>query len=151
MKPTMILAIVIVMFVGAIVVIDQVNRQQIQPGTASSVSSASLEERGKLLYDARCAVCHGGNLQGQPNWQRARSDGTYPAPPHDASGHTWHHSDQYFVDVTLYGGAAVTGVPTNAMPGFAGSLSEADVRAILAYIKTSWPDDVRAKQASLNE
>lgn len=150
MKPTMLLAIVIVVFVGAIVIIDQVNRQQIQPRT-SAVSTASIEERGKLLYDARCAVCHGGNLQGQPNWQRARSDGTYPAPPHDASGHTWHHSDQYFIEVTLYGGAAVTGVPTNAMPGFAGSLSEDDVKAILAYIKTSWPADVRAKQASLNE
>lgn len=147
MKPTMLLAIVIVVFVGAIVIIDQANRQQIKP-TAQSVS---LEERGKVLYDARCAVCHGGNLQGQPNWQRARSDGSYPAPPHDASGHTWHHSDQYFIEVTLYGGAAVTGVPTNAMPGFAGSLSEDDVKAILAYIKTSWPDDVRAKQESLNE
>jgi len=147
MKPTMLLAIVIVVFVGAIVVIDQLNRQQV----TSVAESVSREERGKILYDARCAVCHGGNLQGQPNWQRARSDGTYPAPPHDASGHTWHHSDQYFIEVTLYGGAAVTGVPTNAMPGFAGSLSEDDVKAILAYIKTSWPDDVRAKQESLNE
>jgi len=147
MKPTMLLALVIIVFVGAIVVIDQVNRQT----NRTPASAVSLEERGKILYDARCAVCHGGNLQGQPNWQRARSDGTYPAPPHDASGHTWHHSDQYFIDVTLSGGAAVTGVPTNAMPGFAGSLSEADVKAILAYIKTSWPDDVRAKQAALNE
>jgi mono/diheme cytochrome c family protein len=146
MKPTLLLAIVLSVFVGAIIVIDQMNRQQTRQPTAS----ISQEERGKLLYDARCAVCHGGNLEGQPNWQQARSDGTYPAPPHDATGHTWHHSDQYLIDVTLYGGAAVTGVPTNAMPGFAGSLSEADVKAIIAYIKTSWPDDVRAKQASLN-
>lgn len=147
MKPTVLLAIIIGVFVGAIVVIDQINRQQI-PVPATSVTR---EARGKVLYDARCAICHGINLEGQPNWQRARSDGSYPAPPHDATGHTWHHSDQYFIDVTLYGGAAVTGVPSNAMPGFAGSLSEDDVRAILAYIKTSWPDDVRAKQASLNQ
>ncbi|MFZ9859413.1 MAG: c-type cytochrome [Roseiflexaceae bacterium] len=147
MKPTMLLAIVIVVFVGAIVVIDQLNRQPTQTPT----TSISVEERGKLLYDARCAVCHGGNLQGQPNWQRARSDGSYPAPPHDATGHTWHHNDQYFIEVTLYGGATVTGIPTNAMPGFAGSLSETDVKAILAYIKTSWPDDIRATQAALNE
>lgn len=147
MKPTMLLALVILTFVGAIIIIDQLNRQS----TPTAPTSVSIEERGKLLYDARCAVCHGANLQGQPNWQRARSDGSYPAPPHDATGHTWHHSDQYFVEVTLYGGAAVTGVPTNAMPGFAGSLSEADVKAILAYIKTSWSDDIRTKQEALNE
>ncbi len=146
MKPTLLLAIIIGVFVSAIVIIDQTNRQTVR----TPAMSVPLEERGKILYDARCAVCHGGNLEGQPNWQQARSDGSYPAPPHDETGHTWHHSDQYFIEVTLYGGAAVTGVPTNAMPGFAGSLNETDAQAILAYIKTYWSDDIRAKQESLN-
>ena len=49
--------------------------------------------RGRVLYDANCASCHGGNLEGQPDWRSAGSDGLLPAPPHDATGHTWHHSD----------------------------------------------------------
>lgn len=147
MKPTLLLAIIIGVFVIAIVIVDQLN-----PSTPTApATNVALAERGKVLYNARCAVCHGVNLEGQPNWQRARSDGSYPAPPHDINGHTWHHSDQYFIDVTLYGGAAVTGVATNAMPGFAGSLSESDVKAILAYIKTTWTDEIRAKQATLNQ
>jgi mono/diheme cytochrome c family protein len=49
--------------------------------------------RGRVLYDATCAVCHGSNLEGEGDWQSPGPDGRYPAPPHDASGHTWHHSD----------------------------------------------------------
>ena len=101
---------------------------------------------GAILYAQNCAVCHGDNLQGQPNWQQANADGSYPAPPHDASGHTWHHNDAYLIAVTTYGGAAVTGVATNAMPGFQNQLSDSEIVLILDYIKGTWPDDIKAKQ-----
>jgi len=101
---------------------------------------------GAILYAQNCAVCHGDNLQGQPNWQQANADGSYPAPPHDASGHTWHHNDAYLIAVTTYGGAAVTGVKTNAMPAFQNQLSDSEIVLILDYIKSTWPDDIKAKQ-----
>jgi len=101
---------------------------------------------GAILYAQNCAVCHGDNLQGQPNWQQANADGSYPAPPHDASGHTWHHNDAYLIAVTTYGGAAVTGVKTNAMPAFQNQLSDSDIALIINYIKGTWPDDIKAQQ-----
>lgn len=107
--------------------------------------------RGGVLYDANCAACHGGNLDGQPDWQSAGSDGRLPAPPHDASGHTWHHSD---ADLTAYitlGGVealAQMGVTFDSgMPGFGDVLSADEIADILAYIKSHWPKRERQFQA----
>lgn len=51
-------------------------------------SDAQLVRLGETLYGAHCASCHGGELEGEPNWRQQRRDGTFPAPPHDETGHT---------------------------------------------------------------
>ena len=48
---------------------------------------------GKLLYAEQCASCHGAALQGVANWKERLADGSLPPPPHDSSGHTWHHEN----------------------------------------------------------
>ena len=105
---------------------------------------------GKLLYAENCAACHGANLEGQANWQTPLSDGRLPAPPHDESGHTWHHGDQMLFDYTKLGGQAVLeaqGVSFDSgMPGFADQLSDEDIHAILAYIRSTWPEPIRKMQ-----
>lgn len=63
-------------------------------------------ERGTPLYAENCASCHGVNLEGQPNWRSPNADGTPPAPPHDDTGHTWHHSDKLLFEYTKLGGEA---------------------------------------------
>lgn len=103
------------------------------------------------LYQDNCAACHGAALEGQPDWRSPGPDGILPAPPHDASGHTWHHSDAMLFDYTRLGGReamAREGLDFNSgMPGFADVLSDAEIRAILAYIKSTWPERQRAAQA----
>ena len=105
---------------------------------------------GKLVYDARCAACHGANLEGQPNWRRRLPSGELPAPPHDASGHTWHHPDPWLFDITKHGTLrfAPPGYKTT-MGGFAEVLSDAEIGAVLAFIKASWPPEIRARQADI--
>lgn len=148
MKPLHYAMIAIVLFVGGIVAIGTLNRPHTQP--AQRFTDSQLSD-GKVLYAQYCATCHGANLAGQANWQTANANGSYPAPPHDESGHTWHHSDAYLLAVTLQGGAAVTGAATNAMPGFANQLSSAQAQAIIDYIKSTWPAETQAKQAQLNQ
>ena len=108
-------------------------------------------EGGRAVYAARCASCHGANLEGQPDWQSAREDGTYPAPPHDETGHTWHHGDAMLLDYIRRGGQAVLddmGVDfTSGMPGFGDELTEEDIEAVLDYIQSTWPDRIRAAQS----
>ena len=105
---------------------------------------------GKALYDQHCAACHGADLEGEPNWQQRRADGTLPAPPQDASGHTWHHPDQQLFDITKQGLAPFAGADykTN-MKGFGEVLSDDEIWAVLDYIKSRWPEEIRARQAEV--
>ncbi len=107
--------------------------------------------RGHVLYDAHCASCHGRNLEGQPDWQSPDADGRLPAPPHDATGHTWHHSDADLIAYITLGGEealAQMGVDFDSgMPGFGEILTLDDVDDILTYIKSRWPERERAVQA----
>jgi mono/diheme cytochrome c family protein len=74
-----------------------------------------------------------------------------PAPPHDASGHTWHHPDGVLFRITKEGPAAVVGGGYESdMPGFGDILGDEDIRAVLAFIKSTWPERERAYQAEMS-
>jgi len=117
-------------------------------------SRASDQQHGGALYAEHCASCHGAGLEGQPDWQIAGDNGVLPAPPHDETGHTWHHDDAMLTDYIRRGGQAVlddAGVAmTSGMPAFGEILDEGDIAAILAFIKSNWPDRIRAIQAKRN-
>lgn len=117
-------------------------------GGADDVAQVAL---GRGLYAAQCARCHGDHLQGQPDWQVRRPDGTLPAPPHDASGHSWHHDDDYLFAVTKHGLARFAPPDYRSdMPSFIGILSDTDIHAVIAFIKSTWPQEIRQRQDSLN-
>lgn len=109
-------------------------------------------ERGAAIYGEACASCHGAQLEGQPNWRSPNPDGTLPAPPHDAEGHTWHHSDKLLFRYVKLGGKEVfKDIPgvKSAMPGFSETLSDDDIWNVLAFIKSHWPEQARAYQEAV--
>lgn len=107
--------------------------------------------RGAQVYADHCAQCHGARLEGEPDWQVRKPSGELPAPPHDSSGHTWHHDDAHLFALTKHGLARYAPPDyKSAMPAFIGKLSDADIRAVIAFIKSTWPDDVRRRQESRN-
>ena len=107
---------------------------------------------GQQTYAVRCATCHGANLEGQPNWKDGPLNGPRPAPPHDATGHTWHHADTLLFDIIKRGGQASSSPEyQNAMPAFGGILSDDEIWAVLAYLKRSWPPDIQAAQEQVNQ
>ncbi|MEX8502096.1 MAG: cytochrome c [Leptothrix ochracea] len=119
--------------------------------TGADANDKVQVQLGKTIYAQRCASCHGAALEGQPEWQSRKADGKLPAPPHDGSGHTWHHDDKTLFEITQNGLEKYAG-PNYAtdMPRFAGVLSPAETWAVLAYIKSTWPTDVAQHQRSLN-
>ena len=105
--------------------------------------------KGKLVYDRLCASCHGVRLEGQPNWQERLPSGRMPAPPHDASGHTWHHPDSVLFGIIKEGLVPGKYAPPkyeSDMPVFGRMLTDDGIWAVLAYIKSSWPSGIRKAQ-----
>ena len=104
---------------------------------------------GQEVYAANCASCHGANMEGQPDWRRRNENGRMPAPPHDATGHTWHHADRQLFTITKLGvGAIVPGYESD-MPTFENVISDDEIAAALAFIKSTWPERERGFQAEV--
>ncbi len=99
-------------------------------GTVAQAQGLELEH-GRALYVQHCASCHSAELEGQPGWRSPGPDGTYPAPPHSAEGHTWHHADAMLIDYVKRGGQAVLdgmGVEfASGMPSFGDVLTDAEI------------------------
>ena len=123
---------------------------------AAAPMDVAAESDGSALYAEHCATCHGADLEGQPNWRVPNPDGTLPAPPHDDSGHTWHHPDDMLRDYTRMGGQetlrqmGVTGF-TSAMPGFGDVLDDTQIESILSFIKSRWSLRSREHQRKITE
>lgn len=117
-----------------------------------SASDAAQVARGKTIYEQNCASCHGTKLEGQPDWRQRLPNGRLPAPPHDVTGHTWHHPDQVLIDIVknglMPGKTAPEGYESD-MPAYGNSLKDEDVVAVLAYIKSSWPAEALEAQRSI--
>ena len=133
-------------------------------GAAFFVSAASAPDSGAFayrdpeivaqgqdIYVKHCAACHGANLEGQPTWRERDANGYLPAPPHDETGHTWHHPDAQLIEITKLGTEVVVGGNYRSnMMGFADVLSDAEIVAVLAYIKSTWPRRIIERHDELN-
>ena len=125
---------VVVLGVGAWGLLGSVTPNGIPYQDAASVA------RGEVIYAENCASCHGTNLEGAENWRQPEEDGRMPAPPHDETGHTWHHPDAQLFQLTKLGPAKIVGQGYESnMPGYEGVLSDQEIWDVLAYIKSTWP------------
>lgn len=104
--------------------------------------------RGKEIYALHCASCHGANLEGEVDWKLQNPDGSFRSPPHDETGHTWHHGDAQLVDAVRFGGARLPADVggTSAMPAYDALLTDDEIAAVLDYIKSTWPAEQRQYQ-----
>lgn len=106
--------------------------------------NAAMVKEGAALYAQHCASCHGAQLEGQPDWRHRKPDGRMPAPPHDQSGHTWHHPDELLFSI-VKNGVVPPMVPEDYksdMQAFGGKLSDQQIWAVLSYIESTWPPEI---------
>lgn len=125
-----------------------------EPPTAGADATDPVQvSLGRSIYSENCASCHGSRLEGQPNWRIRKPDGKLPAPPHDETGHTWHHSDEQLFLITKLGvrpPLAPEGYESD-MPGFGDVLTGEEIWTALAFIKSTWPLNVSQRQERRNQ
>lgn len=123
-----------------------------QPSGLFRAEDAGIVKHGSDLYVANCASCHGSKLEGQPNWRTPGEDGLLPAPPHDETGHTWHHTDQVLFGITKHGVAEFSGLEgyKSAMPIYVDILNDEEIIAVLSFIKSRWPEEIRTRHDEMN-
>jgi mono/diheme cytochrome c family protein len=128
---------VVLLLIGA-VIWTVLSRTRPQPGSiaGADADNSALVALGRQLYATRCAGCHGASLEGTP-----------AAPPLDASGPSPQRSDAWLFAIIKAGGQAVAPPgTTSAMPAFGAGLSDEQIWALLSYIESNWPPEVRAAQ-----
>lgn len=138
--------LVLLAVLGAIVWRTGLGRPEVEPADPAVLAL------GSAAYAEHCARCHGTNLEGQPNWKTRLPNGRLPAPPHDRTGHSWHHPDDVLFGITKHGLAPYTPAGYESdMPAFGRVLTDDEIRAVLAYIKSRWPVEIRGRQAEITD
>ncbi len=94
--------------------------------------------QGGPLFQRHCAVCHGPEAAGTPNWREMDQNGHYPPPPLNGSAHTWHHPLALLRKTVREGGIPLGG----QMPPFKEVLTHSEIDAILAWVQTHWSDQI---------
>src|SRR5258705_9623841 len=115
--------------------------------TVRAGDEAPSLDPGRAIYQHHCASCHGADAQGVSHWQERDEHGELPAPPHNAEGHTWRHSDAELYQMVDKGWRD----PFNktkrlTMPAFGDVLSPEQIRAVITYLKTLWTAEQRQFQ-----
>ena len=140
--------------IGAVVLVVAISNLAPKPASAGLLKPDDVQVTalGRQVYATHCAACHGAKLEGQPDWRQRDAQGRLPAPPHDASGHTWHHPDDTLVRITKFGVAKAANLASyeSSMPAYEGVLSDDEIVAALSWIKSQWPASIRAKHDEMN-
>ncbi len=147
----MVIGVTVAVALAGIASYVALNWAPLQSSAESASTESDMISLGSTVYAAQCAACRGANLEGQPNWRARKANGRLPAPPHDETGHTWHHDDDTLFNLTKYGLSALVGQPVETdMPAYDGVLTDAQIRASLAYIKSRWPEEIRKRQTEMS-
>lgn len=118
--------------------LDQILGRDLSPEQVVRNFDPEQVARGQALFRKNCAVCHGQDAEGTPDWRKPLENGRYPPPPLNGTAHDWHHSTEELKRFILSGGPAGEG----RMPGWEGILKDQEIDDILVWIKSLWPDEV---------
>lgn len=134
-----------------IVIVAVISLRDAREASFDADAVASEAALGEQVYDQHCAVCHGPNGEGANPQAPYEPDenGLLPAPPHDANGHTWHHSDALLKQI-IREGSSYPDMFQSEMPAFGDRLSEREIESLIAYFKTLWAEDELAIQATVS-
>ncbi len=108
---------------------------------ATAIASMRRNPVGARVYVSFCAQCHGAEGAGVPN--------VFPRLAGNPSVIT--EDTTSLIRLMVEGGnspATIGGPPRQAMPGFAQTLTNAQMASVLSWIRSSWGNDARPVTAN---
>jgi len=140
-----------ILLVGVVIYYFSSPANEAAASIALKHNDVAVVDLGQVVYAENCASCHGVALEGQANWRQRDADGYLPAPPHDETGHTWHHPDSYLFLMTKYGIEEMIGKTyPNNMPAYKDKLMDEEILAVLSYIKSTWSSRIQRQHNQIN-
>jgi mono/diheme cytochrome c family protein len=94
--------------------------------------------QGTKVFQENCASCHGKQAAGGANWRQMGSDGKYPPPPLNGTGHAWHHPLSMLYQVISNGSPGGQG----NMPAWKEKLSQDEIVATIAWFQSKWSEEI---------
>jgi len=127
----------IVLFVAAGAALGAIVVALVIP-TPSSSPALAADAGGAAVFASNCASCHGDKGQGAPNLAPPLAKNSYVTGNPKAVIHA--------VLVGMNGPIKVNGKPwgSGAMPPWKGSLNNAQIAAVITYIRSSWGNKASA-------
>jgi mono/diheme cytochrome c family protein len=145
-------ALLILAIVAGLVAAAALDWWQLRPPAMTmNTTDPAMLALGADVYGRECAACHGARLEGQPDWRTRLPNGRLPAPPHDPSGHTWHHPAEQLFGMVKYGVQAYAPAGYQSdMPAYGDRLADDEIWAVLAWIKSTWPAAIRGQHDEID-
>lgn len=111
------------------------------PAVAVPLFNPDSLTRGAALYAERCALCHGPQGQGHPDWQTPSNGLFAAAPPLNGTGNDWKRSRAELAGVIRHG-VRRQGDNVEIMPAWQGRLDERDIEDVINWMQSLWPAEV---------
>lgn len=107
---------------------------------------------GRTLYRQQCSYCHGTDREGHEDWRPTTPIASGLSPALDERSPIVDRSDRQIFEWIKYGGQPFLPSGTRSqMPAFEFNLTEAQIWAVVAYLKNRWPDEVLARHELANK
>jgi len=94
--------------------------------------------QGAKVFQENCAACHGKQGNGGANWKQMGTDGKYPPPPLNGTGHSWHHPLNMLFYTVKNGSPGGQG----NMPAWKDKLTDDEIVAAIAWFQSRWRDEI---------
>ena len=94
--------------------------------------------QGARVFQENCASCHGKTGGGAPSWKQIGTDGKYPPPPLNGTGHAWHHPLNMLFYTVKNGSPGGRG----NMPAWKDKLTDDEIVAAIAWFQSRWKDEI---------
>ncbi len=146
---TLIAAIVAMVVTGVVMLIE---RRLAATATDAQPDRPAQVALGRTLYRQHCSYCHGIDREGHEDWQPGTQVAAGLPTALDERSPSVDRSDRQIFEWIRYGGQPFlpAGVRSQ-MPAFEFNLTEAQVWAVVAYLKNRWPEEVLARHERANK